>query len=157
MNYEQDRAGLERLRRLAAAESRDGKRLAANIEDNPVCSVSLDRQLHCVCLVWRRYTTSVQLRFIYESVLDLIGQHSLRKMLGDDTDLPTLHDDDQEWIAGNWMPRALAAGLRFGAYKRAAALSGKVARDRILALAPAGLTLRAFADLEEAQNWLRDV
>src|SRR5579859_3578648 len=152
MDDEQDRAGLERLRRLAAAESRGGKSLAANIEDNPVCAISVDREVPCVVLVWKRYPTSAQLRFIHESVLDLISRYGLRKILGDDTDLPTLHDDDQDWITGNWMPRAVAAGLRFGAYKRAEAYSGKAARARILALAPAGLTLRACDDLMDARR-----
>lgn len=157
MNDEQDRAGLERWRRMVAAESREGEQLAEAIGDNPVCAVSVDRDLRCVTLVWRTYATGAQLRFIHESMLDLLKRHRLRKILRDDTDLPTLHDDDQQWIAGSWMPRAIAAGLRFSAYKTAEAYWGKVAMDQLMSLAPSGLTIRSFDDLEEARSWLGSV
>lgn len=156
MMDEQEKAGLERLRRLVAAESQVGKVLAAHIEDNPVCCISVDRRVPCVLLVWKQYSTSAQLRFVYESALDLLKKHRLSKILGDNTDLPTVHDEEQQWISANWMPRAAAAGLRFCAFKRSETHFVRVATDAIMDLAPAGLTLRSFDGLEETRRWLHD-
>ena len=77
------------------------------------------------------------------------------KILGDDTALPTIHADDRRWIAENWLPRAIAAGLTAAANKEPASHFGKVSvREVQRALSPS-LLLRAFPNMEDARHWLK--
>lgn len=100
--------------------------------------------------------TSLQLRYIHESILPLLRQHGVSKIFGDDTDLPKIQADDQAWIVSDRMLRAIAADLRKGASKTAAAYFGKLSVGNVQARTPEGLTIRAFDSVANAKAWLRD-
>ncbi len=106
------RSSLAQLMRLVEKESIDGIKLLENPNDNPICSLSYDETICCVTIVWRRYATSAQLRFVHEAIIQMLAQYGANKILGDDSDLPIVHAEDQKWITEDWMPRAKAAGLR---------------------------------------------
>src|SRR5438046_336166 len=78
----------------------EASELLANLRDNPVCSVQFDAEVPCLTVIWKRPATSAQLRFVSERLLELIRQHKVSKVLGDDTALPLIEDDDQGWTDG---------------------------------------------------------
>lgn len=100
------------LKRLVETESIDGIRLLENPGDNPICSLSYGETTRCLTIVWRKYATSAQLRFIHETIIQMLVQHKASKILSDDSDLPIIHAEDKKWITEDWLPRARAAGLR---------------------------------------------
>jgi len=71
--------------------------------------------------------------------------------------MPIIHAEDQRWIAEEWMPRALAVGLRAAATKRPLQYFGKVSIDRIQSEAPSGLEIQSFDSIEDACSWLKSV
>lgn len=145
---------LRQLRELVRTESSDGARLVSNIEDNPVCRVSLDPSVPCIVVVWQRYATSAQLRFVHEHLLELLRREHLSKILGDDSSLAVIHVDDQVWLREQWMPRAAAAGLKTAASKIPYAFFGKQSVANVISGAPPGMTLRSFDTLVDARSWL---
>jgi hypothetical protein len=147
-------AALHSYAEAVEAESSEGRALVHDLADNPICSVTIDHSLPCVCVVWKRYVTSLQLRFVHEGILGLLARHGLDKIVADDTELPTIHTDDQDWIVNDWMPRAIKAGLRIAASKRSALHFGRISIDRIKAEAPSGLTIRHFDNLAETRAWI---
>jgi len=42
----------------------------------------------------------------------MLAQYKANKILGDDSDLPIVHAEDQKWISEDWLPRARAAASR---------------------------------------------
>jgi hypothetical protein len=145
---------LDALRLRLQQESSDGLRLLENVRDNPVCSIEVDASIPGLVVVWKRYATSTQLRYIHECILSLLKQHGLQKILGVDTKLPLIHDEDQKWIVDNWMPRALAAGLRAGASTRPASLFGRISVAEVQSHLPGSLLIRSFDSVGEARSWL---
>ena len=145
---------LEGLRSAVAAESSDGRRVAQNPSDNPICSMTFNAASHCIEVIWKMYATSLQLRFIHECLLDLIKTHRASRILGDDTALGIIHADDQAWIAADWLPRAIAAGLKAGASKAPATYFAEQSVRRIQASAPSGVRLGSFQNLSDARAWL---
>jgi hypothetical protein len=148
---------LGQLRLLLEAESSDSLKLLKDITNNPICSVTVDESVPCIFVVWKQYATSTQLRFIREYILELIKHDGATKVLGDDTRLPTIHAEDQKWIVEDWMPRAMAAGLRFCCSRSPDAYFGKVAVSNVQSIAPHGLVTRRFDVMEDATQWLRGV
>jgi hypothetical protein len=145
------------LQRMLAAESGDGRALAENLEDNPICTVSHDPSIPCLTVRWRSYATSAQLRYIHECLIRLINRHRVSKILGDDSDLVSIASVDQHWIAREWMPRAIVAGLRTVASIKPRAYFGQTSINNILSFVPADLAIRSFEGLREARDWLRSV
>jgi hypothetical protein len=97
---------------------------------------------------------SAQVRFIHESLIRLIEQDRVAKILADDTALVTLKGTDQDWIIWDWMPRAIAAGLRFAASKSPKSFYGRTSVNRIQVIISPQLTVRSFENLAAARAWL---
>lgn len=153
----QDRQETESLRQLAQlvrTESSDGARLVSNLADNPICRVTLDPDVPCILVVWQRYATSAQLRFIHERLLELLRREHMSRILGDDSSLALIHVDDQVWICEDWLPRAAAAGLKAAASKSPYAFFGKQSVANVQSGAPSSVTLRSFETLNDARAWL---
>jgi hypothetical protein len=148
---------LTNLRKRLESDSGDSLLLASNLKDNPICSVSFDATVPCILVVWKGYATSTQLRFIHESILHLVKEFHVSKVLGDDTALTTIHSDDAKWIVEDWMPRAMAAGLKIVASITPEWQFGKLSVQHILSRAPQGFVSRSFNDGSKAWTWLRKV
>jgi hypothetical protein len=146
---------LNRLRAQLETESGDSRKLLKNLKDNPICSLTFDEAIPAVVIIWRQYATSTQLRFIHESILGLLQKHAASKILGDDTDLPTIPAEDQAWIVEDWMPRAIVAGLKFACCKRPDSYFGRVSVRSVQSVAPKGLATREFDNFDEARRWLK--
>lgn len=147
-------SSLDGLRHLLEGESGDGRALADNLERNPICTVSYDPEIPCLVVRWRGYATSAQTRYIHECLIQLIKKHRVSKILGDDTALVSIAAIDQHWIIHDWMPRAMAAGLKSAASIKPCGYFGQASVNRILSLVPAGLAIRSFESLREGKAWL---
>jgi hypothetical protein len=134
-------------------EAEEGRLLAADIHDNPICTVNFDPDIPGIVVIWKRYVTSLQLRFVHEKVLEMIAEHGAHKILGDDTGLSVIHPRDQEWILNDWMPRAFDAGLIAAASKRPSGYFGRLSTTSIQSQA-VRLMHQAFDDLADARAWL---
>ncbi|HTW94299.1 MAG TPA: hypothetical protein VMD30_05880 [Tepidisphaeraceae bacterium] len=143
------------LRLRLQAESGDGLKLLSSPQDNPICAIAFDASIPAVSVVWKRYATSIQLRFIHEHILELLQRHGATKMLSDDTALESIHTEDQRWIIKEWLPRALTAGLRATASKAPNSYFARLSVANIQAEAPKSLTIRTFPTLPEARQWLQ--
>jgi hypothetical protein len=143
------------LMRRVERESIDGGKLLENPSDNPICSLSYDETIRCVTIVWRRYPTSAQLRFVHETMIQMLAQHRATKILGDDSDLPIVHAEDQKWISEDWLPRAKAAGLKVAAAKIPSTFFGRLSIGIIQARLAPEIAVKAFPSIHQARTWLQ--
>jgi hypothetical protein len=68
-----------------------------------------------------------------------------------------IHAEDQAWIIKDWLPRAMAAGLRAAAHKSPVGHFGKVSVDNVISGIAVKISLQTFESLDEARGWLKDV
>jgi hypothetical protein len=145
---------LAELKRIIADESIDGIHLLNSPQDNPICSLSYDESIPCIAVVWRKYATSAQLRFVHETILGMLAQHAADRILGDDSDLPIVHAEDQKWIVDDWLPRARAAGLKAVATAVSLTFFGKVSIGSIHSKLAKEIAVRDFHNIHSARIWL---
>ena len=94
----------------------------------------------------------------YEQVLTLMLSTGSRKICSCHGQRSPLPGAAQEWLTGNWIPRAIAqAGARYCAIVEGADPLHRLSTQSVVAAAPGGLQFRRFAQLEEANAWLREV
>lgn len=84
------------LKQLIENESSDGRALARNLADNPICTVMRDDSVPCLFVQWKNCATSAQIRFIHECLIDLIKGQGVSEILGDDTALVNISTGDQD-------------------------------------------------------------
>lgn len=149
-------SSFEGLKHLLDGQS-GGPALVQNIEDNPICAVSYDAAVPCLFVQWRGRAKSAHIRYIHEHLLRLIEKHRVSKILGDDAALVAIPAVDEQWIVSDWMPRAMAAGLKAAASKRPERHTAWASVKRIQTAVPDGLSCRTFETLGEAKKWLRGV
>jgi hypothetical protein len=150
------REDLESLRVKLQQESSDGFALVSDIENNPYCAISVESSVPCVCVKWKRYVTSTQFRYIHEVIIEKLRAHGLTKALGDDSDLLTIHAEDRAWLINDWLPRAIAAGLRMAASKSPASHFGKISVESVVSALSPSIAVQVFHDLTTARNWLAE-
>lgn len=146
-----------KLMRAVESESVDGAELLRNPKDNPICRLSYDDSARCVTVIWRKYATSLQLQFVHEILLQMLRQHGARKILGDDTDLPVVHAEDQKWIVEDWLPRAKDAGLEAVASALSHTFFGKLSIASVQFRLAKEIAVRPFPNVHLAHAWLRSV
>lgn len=152
-----NRALLSKLGQIVERESYEGTLLVQNPQDNPICKLRYDKDVRCIEVTWRKYATSAQLRYIHEMILSMLAQHKVEKILGDDTDLPIVHAEDQRWIVEEWLPRARAIGLKVAATTVSMTFFGRVAIDTIQSQLARDLQIRKFSSIHAARSWLKSL
>jgi hypothetical protein len=138
-----------------AGQTIEAREPLSELENTPVCSVLLDSDVPCLTVVWKRQATSAQLRALLDRLLELLRLYKVDKILGDDTALPLIEPEDQIWIARDWMPRAVAAGLKLAANKSPEAYFGRLAVETIKANQSV-LAIRSFDHFDDARRWLKN-
>ena len=144
--------GLSKL----VADSPDGAGLLQSPCDNAICKLSYNGDVKCIEVVWRKYATSPQLRYVHEIMLLMLVQHNVSKILGDHSRLPIIHGEDQRWIVEQWLPRAKAAGFEAAAFVISMTYFGRVATRAIQSTLAREVELRNFHSIQSARGWLRD-
>jgi hypothetical protein len=142
---------------MVERESIDGAKLLQNPYDNPICSLRYDEAIRCVTVVWHRYATSAQYRFIHEILIQMLERHQASKILGDDSDLPVVHAEDQQWMMDNWMPRAKAAGLKAVATTASLSFFGRLTIGSVQAKMASQIAITTFPSIHLARDWLRSL
>lgn len=104
---------------------------------------------------WQGYLTLDNVKRGANEGLSLIADYSCAHLLNDNTAVTGPWDHAVAWIAEDWTPRAIAAGLTHFAHvvdaKSFAALSAEA-----MSLGIAGLfEMRIFGDVEAARAWLK--
>ena len=119
------------------------------------CTIGYDADVPCVVMTWRGYATSREFRDTNERVLAIIEERGARKLLADVKKFVLIGSDDQHWLARNWIPRVVEAGVSAVGMVPPDAHFGRVAVDSVgHTLDPERMTLRLFAGRDAAREWL---
>ncbi len=106
-------------------------------------------------MIWQGYATSAEFRAANERILGVIAEHKAAKLLGDVARFVLIGMEDQAWLNNDWIPRAMAAGLRHVALVQPSYYFNKVAVESVGAkLDPARVELAFFGDISAAREWL---
>lgn len=145
---------LASLTETVRSESLDGALVVKNPSDNPVCSFTHDEDLSCIKVVWRKYATSAQLRFLHEALLQVMEGTGAQSLLGDDRELPIVHAEDQRWIIEEWLPRAQALGLKRVAAIPSHSFFGRLSIGSIQLILAKNVVVKQFQNVPLAADWL---
>ena len=103
---------------------------------------------------WIGFTTAAELKVAADRYLEVLKETGCLYLLNDNRQLTGPWTEANEWIANDWMPRALAAGLRCFAHVVSPNIFGAMsAKD--LETRMEGFSMRLFQDIEDARAWLK--
>ncbi len=121
------------------------------------CSVGFDPTVPCVVMVWKGYATSPLFRETNERVLACLTQNQATQILGDLRDFVLIGAEDQAWLNENWIPRAIAAGLKRVALTQPTYYFNRVAVETVGQRVDTDrLMVGYFGDLDGARIWLAE-
>jgi hypothetical protein len=90
-------------------------------------------------------------------VLDILQHTHCPYMLNDNRGVLGSWKQANEWIEKEWMPQALAAGLRYHAHMVAPGVFGQASAEDMHLRVGDSFQMRLFEEPEEAQAWLRQM
>ena len=120
-----------------------------------VASVRWDEDGQLVFVEWEGWANSTEFAALLDAEVRALRQHHGSRVLADCRRQKVLNPADQEQANREWLPRALAAGLkRFAVALPSSGLAEVNLKDS-LGKAPVGaLDVAYFATVEEAREWL---
>lgn len=122
----------------------------------PEFRLSYAPDLAAVVMVWRGYHTSTAFRALNEQVLAALVEHKASRILCDIRHFLLIGADDQAWLNGQWLPRAIAAGLSRCAIVTPLYFFNRVAVGAVVErLDATRVCVEYFEDAEAARDWLR--
>ncbi|WP_156176341.1 hypothetical protein [Hymenobacter terrenus] len=110
-------------------------------------------------LVWSCERQPLEaIKAFYEQVLTLLRATGTRKILSNHGHRPPLTGAAQQWLIGDWIPRAIAqTRLSHCAIVDGADPLHRLSVQSVMLNAPAGFILRRFPTIEAAYDWLVSV
>ena len=129
------------------------------MQANPeVYSIYFDEELGAVVMEWDGYATSQQFREGTELMLNTLIQHKATKVLADVKDMVLIGQEDQQWLLGHFLPRAIEFGFKSIAMVRPDYYFNKVAVESVsYKVDQDKLGIHFFDTVEEAREWLKGV
>jgi hypothetical protein len=119
----------------------------------PYLTITWDEANKCVIVVWRGFFSSENMRSGAEKALELVKAKGAKKYLTDTSESRVVTPADQNWIAADWRPRAIEAGLTKMATVIPTDLIAQMAMNRLKTIMN-GVETGYFGSLEEAKSWM---
>ena len=90
-----------------------------------------------------------------QATIDYLREHNAPHMLNDNSRVVGSWNAANEWIAQNWVPQALALGLKRFAHIVSPGIFGQASAAEMVTRVGTQLEMRLFQDVELAKAWLR--
>ena len=109
-------------------------------------------------MTWKAFANSAELRSTLEMGITATRENRATRWLVDGLNMRVVPLDDQKWIAEDWVPRVMAAGVKFTAFvlprSELAKLNLEATTARASSLNPSDNAMRFFPTRQEAVAWL---
>jgi hypothetical protein len=118
-------------------------------------SVKWDAEAATVVVVWEGWANSNEFAAMLEAGVQALKDHRGSRWLADCRRQKVLNPTDQDRADREWLPRALAAGLKkFAVVLPDSGLAGTNLKDRLAGVPDAKLGIAYFATVQQAREWL---
>lgn len=120
-----------------------------------IASVRWDAHGKLVLVEWEGWADSAEFAALLDAEVRALSEHRASRLLADCRRQKVLHPDDQERADKEWLPRALAAGLkRFAIVLPTSVLAAMNVQDRLGKVPSATLDTAYFEGVDQARTWL---
>ncbi|MHB8588324.1 MAG: STAS/SEC14 domain-containing protein [Candidatus Dormibacteraceae bacterium] len=120
-----------------------------------VASVRWDEAGQVVLVEWEGWANSTEFSALLEAEIDALRKHRCSRILADCRRQRVLNPADQDRANQEWLPRALAAGLkRFAVVVPSSVLADVNLKNSLGKVPATALEVAYFATAEEARDWL---
>jgi len=120
-----------------------------------VASVRWDEDDRLVLVEWDGWANSVEFAALLEAELKALQEHQGSRLLADCRRQKVLNPKDQDRANREWLPRAVALGLkRFAVVLPASVVADINLRDSLKKAAASTMQVGYFATVEEAREWV---
>lgn len=120
-----------------------------------VATVRWEHTLRLVLVEWEGWANSAEFVALLDAEVRALSEHSGSRLLADCRRQRVLSPIDQDKADREWLPRALAAGLkRFAIVLPTSALAAMNLEDRLGKIPGATLEIAYFEGLDEARTWI---
>jgi len=126
-----------------------------NFDASGIASVRWDGSGKLVLVEWEGWADSAEFAALLDAEVRALTEHRGSRLLADCRRQKVLRPEDQERADKEWLPRALAAGLkRFAIVLPTSVLAAMNVQGRLSKVASATLDIAYFEGVDEARAWI---
>lgn len=121
--------------------------------ESNAATVLWDEASQSIHLTWKNFAQGEALRESLNNTLELIAANGGQYCLSDARDVCVLTHEDQQWMSGEWFPRASQLGLQYLAVLQPKNIIAKISVNAVLNRVD-GIEIVTFDTIAAAKQWL---
>jgi hypothetical protein len=106
---------------------------------------------------WTGHITADNVVSASKAYLELLRSSSCTKLLNDKTDVTGDWEEANDWLQFEWLPNAMAAGLRYMAHVYSFNMFSQLAARELQERISPELSMKNFHERQEAEQWLSTI
>lgn len=122
-----------------------------------ILELTFDEDINGVIMRWTGLSASEDFRLANEDVLDLLIQHQSNALIADCREMKIIKLADQQWLYTNWIPRVIAAGLKYAAIVESEDYFNRLAVKNVSQEIENGLQIKYFTSFLMAKSWIKRI
>ncbi|WP_035566994.1 hypothetical protein [Hymenobacter sp. IS2118] len=126
----------------------------ANSFDKVFLTIELDRANNWIYTDWVGVLPTEKVIEGGRATLDFLRENPCPNLLNDNRKVVGSWSGANDWIAENWMPQALALGLKRFAHIVSPGIFGQASASEMITRVGTHFEMRLFEDVELAKSWL---
>lgn len=104
---------------------------------------------------WRGYVSYETVTAGCEKILQCMQETECYRILNDNTNVEGIWSGASVWVAQDWFPRMLSAGLKCFAWVYSSSALSRLSMDKSIRNTEDPSYIKTFQNLEAAEDWLR--
>ncbi len=113
-----------------------------------------DDDIGTVVHSWKTYVDGETFRAGADAMIEVAEKHGGRNILIDHRNMKLVDKEDQEWIRGDWIPRAVEAGATFHVVVHQESTLAEMNLDEVIDLEDYDYESRMTSDMDQARQWI---
>jgi hypothetical protein len=117
--------------------------------------IEYDVNYDFICANWKGYQSEKGIMEGCEKILEAVSLFKCNKVLNDNSNVVGIWTPAAAWVAHNWFPRLLGAGVRKFAWVYSPSVLSQVSTDETLSRTEVTQAIKTFKNVPMAMRWLR--
>lgn len=113
-----------------------------------------DETAKAVIVEWKKFATLEKIQLVLNKALELLQQKKASKYLGNSSNMAPFSKEAGIWLGEDWMPRAIAAGMKYLAYLVPKSALARMTIQNIKSEPVTNYEAAFFDSMEAAKAWL---
>ncbi len=120
--------------------------------------LEFDEKTKCTIVSWRGFIRLPEIKQGFDTIIDFMDKNQCHALFSDHSGIVGPWNEGNEWLFGDWQPRAIKKGLRYWAINTGDDLFSNISLELFLTKEEErDYVVKVFEDNKSSKEWLKNI